>query len=147
MDTTQEAVVAWLANGEVGVSSKCMAMWLAFGQRTRDVFGGYPSDPDDMDRCLKLLAVAPGLRDRLPKMAALNKTWAALVARWDEIEAMQMDEIGLGWTKARSAPRTYALMREVIDGVKKRPNVEVQGQDEAQLRTVPLERPVGRKEE
>lgn len=27
------------------------------------------------------------------------------------------------------------------------PNVEVQGQDEAQLRTVPLERPVGRKEE
>lgn len=29
----------------------------------------------------------------------------------------------------------------------KRPNVEVQGQDEAQLRTVPLERPVGRKEE
>ena len=27
------------------------------------------------------------------------------------------------------------------------PNVKVQGQDEAQLRTVPLERPVGRKEE
>ena len=27
------------------------------------------------------------------------------------------------------------------------PKVEVQGQDEAQLRTVPLERPVGRKED
>lgn len=120
MDATQEAVVAWLANGEVGTSSKCMAMWLAFGQRTRDAFGGHPHDPDDMDRCLKLLAVAPGLRERLPKMAELNKTWAALVARWDEIEAMQMDEIGLDWTKARSAPKTYALMQEVISGARKR---------------------------
>ena len=120
MDATQEAVIGWLANGEVGASSKCMAMWLAFGKRTRNEFGGYPYDPDDMDRCLKLLAIAPGLRERLPKMAELNKTWAALVARWDEIEAMQMDEIGLGWTKARSAPKTYALMQEVIDGARKK---------------------------
>ena len=118
MDATQEAVVAWLANGEVGASSKCMAMWLAFGQRTRDPFGGHPHDPDDMDRCLKLLAIAPKLRERLPMMAELNKTWAALVDRWDEIEAMQMDEIGLGWTKARSAPKTYALMQEVISGAR-----------------------------
>ncbi len=121
MDATQEAVVAWLANGEVGVSSKCMAMWLAFGQRTKDApFGGHPHDPDDMDRCLKLLHHAPGLRERLPKMAELTPTWAALVARWDEIESMQMDEIGLNWTKARSAPKTYALMKEVIDGARKK---------------------------
>ena len=122
MDATQEAVIEWLANGETGVSSKCMAMWLAFGQRTRDAFGGYPHDPDDMDRCLKLLHSAPGLRERLPKMAEINNTWAALVARWDEIESMQLDEIGLGWTKARCAPKTYALMRDVIEGANKRPN-------------------------
>ena len=119
MDTTERQVIDWLANGEVGMSSKCMAMWLAFGKRTRDAWGGYPHDPDDMDRCLKLLHHAPALRERLPKMAEINKTWAALVARWDEIEAMQMDEIGLGWVKAKSAPKTYALMREVIDGKKK----------------------------
>lgn len=71
-----------------------------------------------MDRCLKLLHRAPWLRRRLPKMAELNKTWAALVARWDEIEAMQMDEIGLDWVKAKSAPMTYALMREVIDSAR-----------------------------
>lgn len=116
MDATQEAVINWIANGEVGVSSKCMAMWLAFGKLTKDAFDCYPHDPDDMDRCLKLLHHAPGLRERLPKMAEVNKTWAALVARWDEIEAMQMDEIGLNWTKARRAPKTHALMREVIDG-------------------------------
>lgn len=120
MDKTEQQVIDWLANGEVGVSSKCMAMWLAFGKRTSDAFGGYPHDPDDMDRCLKLLKRAPGLRERLPKMAELNKTWAALVARWDEIEAMQMQEIGLNWVKATKAPKTYALMSEVIDGARKR---------------------------
>ncbi len=117
MDATQEAVIDWLANGETGLSSETMAFWLAFGVRKAD--RSHPHDPDDMDRCLKLLAVAPGLRDRLPKMAELNKTWAALVARWGEIEAMQMDEIGLGWTKARSAPKTYDLMKEVINGARK----------------------------
>ncbi|WP_018991265.1 hypothetical protein [Aromatoleum toluclasticum] len=121
MDATQDAVLDWLNTGETGTSSKCMAMWLAFGKRTRGgTFGNHPHDPDDMDRCLKLLATAPGLRERLPKMAKLSKTWAALVARWDEIEAMQMDEIGLNWTKSRSAPKTYALMKEVIDGARKR---------------------------
>jgi hypothetical protein len=69
-----------------------------------------------MDRCLKLLHKAPGLRERLPKMAEVNKEWAALVARWAEIEECQMEEIGLDWTKAGSAPKTYALMREVING-------------------------------
>ena len=120
MNTTEKQVIDWLANGEIGVSSKCMAMWLAFGKRTQAAFGAHPHDPSDMDRCLKLLWRAPGLRKRLPKMAELDKTWAALVARWDEIEAMQMDEIGLNWTKAKSAPKTYALMREVIDGARKK---------------------------
>lgn len=36
-------------------------------------------------------------------------------------------------------------VRDRIDRAKE-PNVVVQGQDEAQLRTVPLERPVGREE-
>lgn len=116
MNETQMQVIDWLANGEVGVSSKSMAMWLAFGKRTGGPFGSHPSDPSDMERCLKLLTAAPGLRKSLAKMAGLSKEWAALVARWDEIEAMLMDEIGLGWTKAKRAPKTYALMQEVING-------------------------------
>lgn len=39
------------------------------------------------------------------------------------------------------------VRRIVREEMAKTPNVTVQGQDEAQLRTVPLERPVGRKEE
>lgn len=113
MDATEQAVIQWLATGEVGSSSKQMACWLAFRTRTDDTWA-HPHDPDDMDRCLKLLAAVPALRERLPKMAEVSKAWAALVARWDEIEASQLDEIGLNWTKARSAAKTYALMREVL---------------------------------
>ncbi len=86
---TQKQVVKWLETGQVGSSSKCMAIWLAFGERAEPFA---PSDPDDFDRCLKLLDKAPGLRPLLPRMA----------------------EVGLGWTKANSAPKTYALMRSIL---------------------------------
>ena len=112
MDGTQSQVIKWLARGRVGLSSECMAMWLAFGEHTS---GRYcPADPDDLDRCLKLLAAAPGLRPLIPKMAAVSEEWAALVLRWDEVEASHLDEVGLGWCKAGSAPKTYELMRSIL---------------------------------
>ena len=112
MDITQQQVIKWLCNGRVGMSSKCMAMWLAFGERAE---GGFcPADPDDLDRCLKLLAAAPGLRPLIPKMAEVSPQWAALVPRWDEVEASHLEEVGLGWTKARSAPKTYDLMASIL---------------------------------
>ena len=112
MTETQKQVVKWLATGRVGMSSKCMAMWLAFGEHTEDRF--CPADPDDLDRCLKLLDKAPGLRPLIPKMAEVSKDWAALVPRWDEVEASHLAEVGLGWTKARAAPKTYELMASIL---------------------------------
>jgi hypothetical protein len=111
MTETQKQVVKWLATGRVGLSSKCMAMWLAFGERAEPYA---PADPDDLDRCLKLLDKAPGLRPLIPKMADLTDEWARLVPRWDEVEASHLAEVGLGWTKARSAPKTYELMRMIL---------------------------------
>lgn len=112
MTELQTQVVKWLAIGHVGMSSKCMAMWLAFGERAEDCMA--PADPADLDRCLGLLAVAPGLRPLIPKMAKVSKDWAKLAPRWDEVEASHLEEVGLGWTKARSAPKTYALMRGIL---------------------------------
>lgn len=111
MTETQKQVINWLATGRVGSSSKCMAMWLAFGERAEP---RAPADPDDFDRCLKLLENAPGLRPLLPKMVEISETWAALVPRWDEVEASHLAEVGLGWTKSWNAERTYALMRQIL---------------------------------
>jgi len=119
MDETQEAVIDWLATGEVGMSSKQMAMWLAFEKRTGD-FGAYPHDPDDMNRCLKLLRKAPGLRKLLPRMAGVSLEWAAIVDCWDAIEAMLLDEIGIDWSRGHKAPLTCALMSEAVFQARKR---------------------------
>lgn len=54
-------------------------------------------------------------------MADVNKRWAALVARWDEIEASFLDEAGLNWCKGKRAPNTYRMMCEAIDSA----NVEL----------------------
>ena len=111
MTETQQQVIKWLASGRVGSSSKCMAMWLAFGERAGP---SAPADPDDLDRCLRLLHKAPGLRPLIPKMADVSEQWAALVPRWDEVEASHLAEVGLGWTKAKSAPKTYKLMASIL---------------------------------
>lgn len=112
-EATKDAVAHWLAIGEVGESSKTIALWLAFGHRYKNAMA--PADPDDMDRCLKLLAMVPQLRERLPRMARVCNDWKRLVARWDEVEASFLDEVGIGWTKGRSAPRTFEIMREIYD--------------------------------
>jgi hypothetical protein len=111
----QQKVIKWLCHGEVGSSSHCMAMWLAFGE-VGDV--SHPYDPDDLDRCLKLLDDAPELRGVLTSMGKLSPHWDALISRWDAIEKSHLDEVGLGWTKARRAPLTYDLMRSALDSVK-----------------------------
>jgi hypothetical protein len=48
-------------------------------------------------------------------MAHLSAEWAALVERWADIERSHLEEVGVGWTKAQSAPRTYELMRGILD--------------------------------
>lgn len=113
MTETQQRVIEWLATGEVGLSSRCMALWLGFGQPVPAHERFEPADPGDLDRCLRLLAWAPGLRPMLPKMAEVSPAWAALTARWDEVEASHLAEVGLGWSKGRRASKTFELMESI----------------------------------
>lgn len=108
-------LLRWLANGERGVSSNSIVQHLTGLQTLRGWELDIPHDPDDLDRCLQLLEAVPALRLNLPQMATASPLWAALIERWDEIEASHLDEVGLRWTKAGSAPKTYDLMRSVID--------------------------------
>jgi len=110
MPDIKSKVLNWLATGRVGSSSKAMAM-AACGLRND---GSYPSDPDDLNRCLLLLEAVPEVREHFDKIAAVGVVWGRLVARWDEIEQSFLDEVGLNWSKAQSGGKTYYLMKEVI---------------------------------
>lgn len=108
----QHKTLNWFITDDIGESSKTMAYWLAFG-KVYDYGDNIPLDPDDLDRCLQLLHVVPEMRPLLPRMIAFKK-WRPLVDRWDEVEKSHLDEVGLGWTTAQSAPKTYALMKSIL---------------------------------
>lgn len=110
-------ITKWLASGAVGSSSKFMAC-CALGIEYEDFERApYPHDPSDLDRCLKLLVAVPEVRQAFDKIAAASETWAALIARWDELERTFIEEAGIGWSKARSAPKTYKLMKSIIEPI------------------------------
>lgn len=110
-----DAAVHWLAAGERGTSSETIFTHLTGVNALGNDRADHPHDPDDLDRCLALLNQVPELRAGFGRMAEVSPEWAALVKHWAEIEQSHLDEVGLGWTKAKSAPRTYALMRKVIE--------------------------------
>lgn len=79
-DLDYKSLAIW-ALGRTGLSSKCIARHMM----GLDTDGAYPVDGADFVRCETLLTAVPELRQRLPEMAKVNRYWAALVPRWDEI--------------------------------------------------------------
>jgi hypothetical protein len=107
--------VAWLANGERGVSSEAIFSHLTGLQISR-LWSSPPWDPDDLRRCRLLLQAIPALRADLPRMAELGPEWAAIVGAWDELCAL-MDAESPDWSDGRGgAPRTSARMQALLDG-------------------------------
>jgi len=106
----KDKVLKWLLNGRVGLSSKAMAAHLC----GFPCEGDYPIDPDDFNRCVMFLDAVPEARALLPKMAEVNRYWAALVLPTPRSAAALRDEQirpGVFY----SAPKTYKLMTEIIN--------------------------------
>ena len=106
---------AWVGSDDVGLSSLAMARKLAPLAGLGDcpphryrTAGNYPHDPDDLSRCIKLLAVVPSLRAHLGAMAECGPIWAGYVARWDEMESLYAKEAPTG-----KCARLYALMKQI----------------------------------
>jgi len=112
----EKKVLNWFANGRVGLSSKAMATAVA-GIDSKETY--YPSDPDDLNRCLLFLEAVPEAREHLDKVAKLSDYWAALIDRFDEVEKCFLDEVGLNWSKGRSAGKTYKLMKSIYEPIEK----------------------------
>ena len=111
------AATTWLANGRRGISSNTMFTVMTGVDALGDSTPSHPHDPDDLDRCLALLHDVPELRAKLPLMAKASPAWAALVGVWDQLEALHLSEVGLGWTKGNSADNTYKLMHTILKAV------------------------------
>lgn len=106
--------VTWLAVGRRGTSSNTMFTHLTGVDALGGTAPSHPHDPADFDRCLGLLEMVPALRSEVYRMATVSPQWARLVDNWEAIEVSHLDEVGLGWTKGSSAPRTHALMSDAL---------------------------------
>tara|TARA_R110000851_G_scaffold100026_4_gene215447 strand:+ start:130 stop:474 length:345 start_codon:yes stop_codon:yes gene_type:complete len=110
----EKKILVWIASGETGVSSKAMA-FAAVGIENKGSFGNHaPSDPADFNRCLKLVKEIPEIENHFDTIADLSDDWELLIDRWEEVEKCFLDEVGFDWCNARKAPKTYALMKEVM---------------------------------
>jgi hypothetical protein len=116
-DNLKNSILRWFANGQTGISSKAMASAILDIELTGwQQHNNHPHDPDDLNRCLLFLAVVPGARQYLDKVRKLSAIWDRLIEHWDEVEQAFIDEVGFNWSNGTRAPKTYALMQQVIDG-------------------------------
>lgn len=108
---TQQLVLQWLADGDTGVSSESLAF-----EYLGTVRGGYsgidaPHDPADLGRCLRLIKRVPEVRACVDSLAKKHSRWNKAAPAWDDIAKCMEDEVGIDWSKGRSAPKTYELMK------------------------------------
>lgn len=118
--TLSTEAVNWLAHGERGLSSNAIFTRLtgvdACGERGFPFH--YPHDPSDLCRCLRLLESVPEFAPRIGEMAGVSSVWTALVAHWVEIVALLENEAPKWREREGTAPKTYARMREIIEGAR-----------------------------
>ncbi len=106
----------WFVNGETGLSSNTLALWLS-EQKRPDTGVHFPCDPSDFRRCLLLLDAVPELRGKMHTLPQLSKEWAAFYEKWEELEKTLRHETAVG----RSAPKTFILIKEILGNTGVRP--------------------------
>ena len=108
----QSKVLKWVFNSRnVGLSSKAMAAAATGHPGKYD----HPYDPSDLNRCIKLCAAIPEVKENFNLVAELSPTWAKLIDRWDELEKCFIDEVGYDGCKSNKAPKTYDLIKSIIN--------------------------------
>ena len=109
-ETVQERALWWIANGEVGMSSK--TMWNCF-MGTKEYPINYPYDPDDFKRCYKLLQAIPEWKAELHKLKLLSPKWSNLVDNWDTLTEMYERNVKEKWKNSKEIGM-YELMEKLI---------------------------------
>jgi hypothetical protein len=113
-ENMKDKILKWFGNGEVGSSSTAMALAVA-GIDSEEK--SHPHDPGDFNRCLLFLQSVPEARNHLNKVSQLSPYWGAVISNFDKIEKSFIEEVGLDWVRGNSAPKTYQLMRSILDQI------------------------------
>jgi len=110
----------WIVNGEVGTSSKTIwaVMTGAVMKDSPNAWRDYdvPHDPDDLQRCVKLVFLVPEFKPRLPEVAEMFPKWKPLIREWDRLEKMCWEWLGYdyGTTEHKELYRKlYDFMQEL----------------------------------
>lgn len=113
--SVERRAAQWIVGPDTGASSK--AIWAhMMGVKPPYNIYAHPFDPADLGRCLRLLQLIPEWQPRLKEMAAHSKNWERLLAQWDVLELTMEHEVGIDWSKGKSAPETYGRMKELLRG-------------------------------
>lgn len=88
-------VYRFLHKGSAGASSEAILEHLLGIDITDGGGNHHPEDENGFKRCVRLFREFPELRPRIGEMATVSPEWAALVARWDELEAAYQE--GVRW--------------------------------------------------
>ena len=101
----KSALLEWFSGDDTGSSSQTLARETA-GIAHKSRWGvSYPSDCNDLGRCLRLIKAVPGARKAVDRLAAISPHWAALAKEWDALAAL-----------AETDPKSvYAAMKACLD--------------------------------
>jgi hypothetical protein len=144
MNSEYRAALRWLASGDTGMSSEAL-LYAALSINNKDPFRNcnYPHDPDDLGRCLRLLKRLPWVKRGMSRLARRNKVWKALAKNWSEIHKLMASEVGIDWSKGRSAPQTFTEMSKIIDDARRQVTGKPSGQKDRRSATARSEPPPG----
>lgn len=81
------AVGQWIVGDDTGSSSKWLLATALGGKAPKSKWApSYPRDASDLGRCIRLIELAPSVRDvAFPVLSAACEKWDALIAEWDSL--------------------------------------------------------------
>lgn len=106
-DSPAEKVLAWLKGPDTGESSRAIAGEF-LGLK---IWGRPPSDPEDLGRCLRLIALAPEARAAVGHLSEQYRSWEAAAKVWDELALIYASEFDPSVEK-QDMPMTRKAMKE-----------------------------------
>ena len=108
-------MLIWLATGERGLSAEAIFTRLSGIDIDATTPCAHPHDADDLRLCRLLLEAVPEFAGRIGEMSDVSRPWARLVKEWDAICSTMDAEIPTWHKSSGPAPKTYHLMKSVLD--------------------------------